>query len=91
MTVGLADLYDRFQALGTLERRARTLAEEIGGIVPRVEELALTMVRLGGRIETVKAETRAEFYRHAGSAPSRAASPAASAALPLPRKARRRR
>lgn len=89
--MSLGDLYDRFQAIVTLEHRVQVLEEHIGTILPRIEEISLTLVRLGGRIETVKAETMAEFYRQVAGTPSppshqRPARPV----LPSPRRRRSR-
>ncbi len=68
--MGLADLYDRFQAIVALERRVHVLEEGLETVLPRMEELSLSIVRLAGRIETVKAETIAEFYRQVAGPPA---------------------
>jgi len=90
--MGLADLYDRFQALITLDHRVKALEDEVATMIPRMEELGLAVVRLGGRIETVKAETLAEFYRQAATVSPPPRPPSSQrAALPPGRKQRRTR
>ncbi len=88
--MGFADLYDRFQAIITLERRVQVLEEHTETILPRMEDLSLSIVRLAGRIETVKAETIAEFYRQVAGTPS-PPPPGHPDRPPLPLRRRRRR
>jgi hypothetical protein len=90
--MGLGDLYDRFQSLLTLDHRVRTLEEQMRAMLPRLDAVFMNLVRLDGRIETVKAEILAEFYREAASAtpPPRPPSPGRPAPPPG-RKPRRTR
>ena len=89
--MALGELYDRFQAIITLEHRVQVLEEHVASILPRMEELSLALVRLGGRIETVKAETMAEFYRQmAGASSPPSHERPARPALPSPRRRRSR-
>jgi hypothetical protein len=90
--MALGDLYDRFQALLTMDHRVRTLEEQMRAILPRLDEVFLNLVRLDGRIDTMKAETLTEFYRGmaGGTAPSAPTAPGRPA-LPPPRMPRRPR
>ena len=90
--MALGELYDRFQALLTLDHRVRTLEEQMRAILPRLDEVFLNLVRLDGRIDTMKAETLAEFYRGmAGGRPAPSPTAPDRPALPPPRLPRRPR
>ena len=89
--MGLADLYAGFQRIVTLDRRVHALEEQVQHVLSRQEAMSTALVRLDARIETVKAETLAEFYRQVATAPSPSPPSPAPPALPPGRRSRRPR
>lgn len=90
--MGLGDLYDRMGRILTMDRRVHVLEDLVQGILARQEAMSVGLVRLDARIETVKAETLAKFYRQLASAPApRHPGAADRPALPSRRKTRRPR